>query len=402
MSGRSVPVNALALLAGRVFSALGATFVVAYSAHRLDVDAFGLMVSTMAAGLLANVVVTFGTDTVVTRAVAADRVDAFGIASSSLRFQLCASVALSMFAGVAFLAGADAALLVQALTLIPLAVVTVANSVLRGRQRMDLLLAGAFLGTLAAVVALVIGLRSHPSAWVPVAATGIGSMVTAVVAAWFARVDAPGLVESGSVSDLLRETAPFAGMVILAAVGSQVGLLLVEFGSEETTGGYGVAVRLTEAARLVPAAAMGAFFPAMITGLHRSDRYRTWMRLLLGYAVLCTMALIALAGVLNRVLFDSQPGGATLTRILALGLVLTVVRLALSFELIADNDERSVLVSAAVGAAVTLVVGLVAAPTVGATGVAWAQLLGLAGAVALLARRSIAARGTESSTSPLI
>lgn len=386
MSTRPVSINAAALLIGRIVSAVAAVAIASIAAHRLTVDEFGLVASVMAGGFLVNTLVSFGTDTVVTRAVAAARADAGAVGRASLHAQLVASVILSACAAGAVALGLDVAVLVQAVALLPLAVVTVAGAVLRGRQRMDLLLIATSAGALCAVVVLLALFAVQQTAWVPIAAIGAGSTVTALVSFWFARADLASR-ERASIVALLRETAPFAAMVVLAAVGAQAGLLLVEFFTEETAGGYGVAVRLSEAARLVPAAAMGAFFPAMLSGLHRTDRYRRWLTWLVLYAVVATVALLVLAAPINRIVFDTQPGGESLIRILSLGLTLTVVRLALSFELIADGHEQVVLRSALLGAAVTVIGGLLVAGRFGAPGIAWMQLVGLAGAVGLLALR---------------
>ena len=385
MSTRRVPVNAAALLIGRVGGALATVAILSFAAHRLDDDQFGLLASVLAAGFLANIFVTFGTDTVVTRAVAADRPDAGHVAHASLRIQLTVSAVLVALAIAATAAGADLAILLQALALFPLATVTVVGAVLRGRQRMDQLMIATLSGAAVAVAIAAVGLTLKPAPWVAIAAIGLGACVSAGIGRFFTG---PSRASAGSagrqITTMLRETAPFAAMVLLAAVGAQAGLLLVEFASADATGGYGVAIRLSEAGRLVPAAVMGAFFPAMLSGAHRTTQYRRWMQRLLAYALVTTVVVIVVADVVNRVVFDEQPDGTALIRILALGLTLTVLRLAWSFELIAAGRERQVLISAFAGAAVTLIGGLAIAGAAGAPGVAWMQLAGLFVATALL------------------
>jgi len=376
--------NAAALLVGRIAGAMATIFVFSIASHRLDGAAFGLVASTMAAGFLLNSLVTWGTDTVVTRAVAAGRHDAAATAGASLGLQLAAVALLVAVAGVAVGTGLDIVVLVQALALIPQAVVTVGGAVLRGREQMGRLLAASASGSAVAPVATLVLFSFDEAAWVPVAGMALGSLVTAAVIASLAAggISPPA---RGAALALGRESAPFAAMVVLAAVGAQVGPVIVELASEETAGGYGVAVRLSEAARLLPASATAAFFPAMLAGLHHSDAYRRWMRLLVAYAVAATALLVALAGPINRLVFDSEVGAVPLIRILALGTVLTVLRLARSFELIAAGRERAVLRSAVIGAVITVVGGLGLAGAAGGQGVAWAQLAGLAAATLSLA-----------------
>lgn len=391
MSTRRVPVNAAWLLLGRIFAAAVTVVIFALSSHRLTFEEFGLVASTLAAGFLANMLVTFGTDTVVTRAIAADRPEATAVAVASLKLQLVAAAALVAAAGIATALGAPIVVLLQAIALLPMAGVTVAGAVLRGRERMDHLLVATVVGGVVALVCTSVFFSIRTAAWVPVAALGLGSIATAVVGGWLAQpthpADAGQTPQQLRLLTLLREAAPFAAMVVLAGVGAQAGVLLVEFVSDELTGGYGVAVRVTEAGRLVPAAAMGAFFPAMLSGLHRTDRYRRWLLWLFVYAATATLALLALAEPINRLVFDDQPGGAPLIRVLALGLLFTVARLALSFELIADGRERVVLFSALVGAGLAIAGGVVAARLAGAQGVAWAQLAGVVASTVVLAMR---------------
>ncbi len=140
---------------------------------------------------------------------------------------------------------------------------------------------------------------------------------------------------------------------------------------------------------------MGAFFPAMLMGLHRTARYVRWIRWLLVYAAAATGGLLLFADPINRIVFDAEQGGAPLIRILAIGLVLTVVRLARSFELIAGGHERTVLTSALLGAVVTVGGGVLVAPSFGTQGVAWAQLAGLLVATGLLVVRRPAEVSTQ-------
>ncbi len=389
MSARRVPVNAAALFAGRVFGALVSLVVVSLAAHRLDLDQFGLMASIMAAGFLANSLVTFGTDTVVTRAIAADPDAAAHTTMTALKLQSAAALIFVTAALIAFFVGVDVAVLVQALALVPMAWVTVTGAALRGIQRMDQLFLANVGGGVAALLALVFGFSRYEATWVPIAALAVGSATTATLSFRYAQpalqpVSGAASASTGSIGSLAREAAPFAAMVVLAAVGAQAGLLLVEFAGEETAGGYGVAIRVNEAARMIPAAAMGAFFPAMLSGLHRTDRYRRWLRWLMMYGVAATGVLLVFAEPMNRIVFDNQPDGAPLVRILSLGLIFTVIRLALSFELIAGGYEGTVLGSALVGALVTVFGGLMVVSRFGAQGVAWAQFVGLVFATALL------------------
>lgn len=382
--------NAMSLLISRVVAAGATTAVFAIAAHQLSTRDFGLVASILAAGFLANSLVTFGTDTLITREVAAGGASALTTAKSALRLQLTGAAALILLAAAAWALGASALLVAQAVVLVPQAIVTVAGAVLRGWQKMVPLATSGLIGAAVSLSATVGGFAIETTPLVPVVALGLGALAAAFSLALAAGRSAPVSPDRAAPrppvtqARLLRTTAPFAAMVVLAAVGAQGGLLLVEFMTDEPTGGYGAAVRLTEAGRLVPAAVIGAFFPAMLGGAHRTERYRRWMWVLTGYTIVATALLVAAAGLINRVLFDSQPDGAALIRLLALSLVFTLARLALSFEAIAEGRLRRVVISALAGTAVLLGLGLTLAGPWGARGVAVAQVAGVVAATSYL------------------
>lgn len=378
--------NALSLLASRIIAAVAATVVFAIAAHQLSAAEFGLVASTLAAGFLANSFVTFGTDTLVTREVAARHDDALGTARAALRLQLASATLLVALSIIAWGLGAPGLLVAQATTLIPLAVVTVAGAILRGRQQMVPLATSAAVGAVVSLTATIAGFALANRPIVPIVALGLGACVSATILAVAAGGSKltprtrMGRSAPHPLHLLVRSTAPFAVMVVLAAVGAQVGLLLVEFLTEEPTGGYGVAIRLTEAGRLVPAAVLGAFFPAMVDGVHHTRRYHQWLRVLTGYTVVAIVVLVATAGPINEVVFDNQPDGAALIRILAMSLIFTLARLSLSFSAIAEGHERRVANSALIGTIVLMGAGAALAMPWGARGIAVAHVAGIAAA----------------------
>ena len=386
--------NAVAVFLARVVAGVATTALIAVAAHRLDDDAFGLVVSTMAAGFLVNAFITFGTDTLITRSIAAEDFDAATTARAALRFQLAAAASVTAIAAIAVGFGAPLAVLIEGASMLPLAVVTVSAAVIRGVQRMHHLLTTTLAGSLLSLAVLLVAFESVVDPTVPLIARAVGNTVVAALLWRIARrrlvQPAPQAGEGAAPSSwtnvvaVVRRALPFAGMVVLAAVGTQAGVLLVEFLDDEPTGGYGAALRLFEAARLVPAAVVAAFFPAMVTGLHHTDRYRRWQGLLGLYAVGACVGLVVLAGPINRLVFDEQPSGAALIRVLAVALMVSVARLLLSFEAIAEGRERVVLLSAAVGTAVLVIAGIALVGPFGAVGVAWAQTIGVVAAVAVL------------------
>ena len=130
-SRRRLETNAFSLLISRVLAAVAATAIFSIAAHQLTVRDFGLVASTLAAGFLANSLVTFGTDTLITREVAADGPGALTTTTSALRLQLLGASLLVSASVIAWLLGAPLVLVIQAVALVPQAVMTVAGAVLR-------------------------------------------------------------------------------------------------------------------------------------------------------------------------------------------------------------------------------------------------------------------------------
>ncbi len=397
--------NTVALIVARVVAAFAATGVLIISAHRLDDGDFGVVTSTLAAGFVANALVTFGTDTVVTRGVArGDGSDA----RVALRFQLAAASSLMVAAALGVIAGWwPVAVLVQAVVLVPLAVVTVSGAVLRGQWRMRPLALAAGAGGAASLSGAAIGYQLASGPLPALIALGAGAVVVAALQAGSVRRSGfPAAVTPSERPHLLRRAGPFATMVVLAALGAQGGLLLVEAFAETPTGGYGAGLRILEAGRLVPASAMAAWSPASPAPSPASPAptpkatpaagYQAWRWGLLGFTTAATVAVVVLAPTVDRVVFDRQPDGVVLMRILALSLPLTTVRLLWSTEAIAADRERLVTLSAVVGTGVLLIGGVLAARWWGAPGVAGAHVGGVAAAVAMLAPIGRPSRATAS------
>ncbi len=394
--------NTVALIVARVVAAFAATGVLIISAHRLDDGDFGVVTSTLAAGFVANALVTFGTDTVVTRGVArGDGSDA----RVALRFQLAAASSLMVAAALGVIAGWwPVAVLVQAVVLVPLAVVTVSGAVLRGQRRMRPLALAAGAGGAVSLVGVAIGYQLASGPLPALIALGAGAVVVAALQAGSVRRSGfPAAVTPSERPHLLRRAAPFATMVVLAAIGAQGGLLLVEAFAETPTGGYGAGLRILEAGRLVPASAMAAWFPVLAAPSPTRPApaapaagYRTWRWGLLGFSTAATLSVVVLAPTIDRVVFDRQPDGVALMRILALSLPLTTVRLLWSTEAIAADRERLVTLSAVVGTGVLLIGGVLAAGRWGAPGVAGAHVGGVAAAAAVLAPIGRPSRATAS------
>ncbi len=352
------------LLAARVFAqALTLLFTLAV-ARTLGEQGFGQFAFISATVAIANVVTTFGLDTMLIRDVAARRSPATGglradaptgLFSAALLIQL----GLSAVVLVALLAlgprlpnqtaATQPALLVAALSLIPLAFSTVFSAILRGRGRMRAY--ALFSGATAASLGLGAGLLWRrggtllDAALILLAAQTGGAIVAFLLyrraSAWPGRWPWPTRRQLGRA---WRTGGVLAGLMILAVLYQRLDVLLLSLlAGDAATGFYAAAVRILEALKMLPGAFFGALLPMVVAGgrpeVHRA--YRLSFVALLGLSVLLAAITAALAGPLIGWLFGPAFAPAvTPLRIISWSLPLTVVTFKLSFDLVARGQER--------------------------------------------------------------
>ncbi len=357
MVTKTIRANTLALLGGRLASAALGLVVAVISARVLD-ERFGAFAAVLAAGFVANTFVTFGSDTLVVRHVA--RGGDSDLASAVGFLQLAAAIALSAIAIVLERVGVvSGAVAIQSLALIPQAIVTVAAAVLRGRQQMTRLIATNVAGSVVGAAAAIALVTHYETVWAPIAGLGVGHLVTAIGSASIARLAIRPPASMSQTWSILADARTFAVMVAATTVSAQVALVLVGAFGLVGAAGFAASTRFVEAARLLPASAYGAAFPAMADDIHRSASYRRWSGWLIGFGIAVTAVLIAAAEPLSNAVFGDLEHASAVLRVLALGLVPIVLRLRWSFERIAEGDEATV-ARIAVATAIVVTVGSMA------------------------------------------
>ncbi len=366
-----IQTNTMALLLGR-FTSAATSFVIAILAARSLGEEFGTFAAIVAAGFIANTVITFGTDTLIVRATSRDpNGTGSDLAAPILALQLAASVVVSVAAGTAWFANvASVALAIQALVLLPQAVTAVSSAILRGRQQMTKLTISSAIGGIVGVVVTAVLFDGRSEVWVPVVGLGAGHVVTALLTAVQARVRFRLPASIHEIRSLATVTWAFAVMVGATTVSSQISLVVLGGFGAAGAAGFAIAMRFVEAARLLPASAYGAAFPAMADRLHLRASYLAWSKRLIYYGAVATVILIALARPLSDAVFGPIDYGPESLRILALSIVPIILRMRRSFELIADGYEtRVAIASVATATFITLGALLTLSATSAADGV---------------------------------
>lgn len=348
--------HAITLLGARLFAQLLTLLFTLTVARTLGEQGFGQFAFITAVIAIANVVTTFGLDTMLIRDVASAAPPA-----EALRGNFSAALLIQLGLSALFIAALLAleallpnrppqpALIVAALSLIPLAFSTVFSAILRGRGHM-----GAF-ALFSGATATFLGLGAWLLWWrggalldtalILLAAQTGGAVVVYLLYRrmagrpgrwpWPTRRQLGRAWHTGSV---------LAGLMILAVIYQRLDVLLLSLlAGDAATGFYAAAIRILEALKLIPGAFFGALLPMLVAGERSGVRraYRLSFTALLGL----TIALAALVAVLAQPLIIRlfgpafQPAVVAL-RIICLSLPLTVITFKLSFDLVARGQER--------------------------------------------------------------
>jgi O-antigen/teichoic acid export membrane protein/SAM-dependent methyltransferase len=362
--------NSLWLLLARVGQQAILLLFTALVARQLGEVGLGQLSWVTAVLYLGNVLSTFGLDTLLLREIGAvRRADAVPLASAlALQLMLAALFGLALWllpiAGQS--AETVAGLRLYSVVLLPLAWLTLSSAALRAHERMGWL-AGLTLGTAVvqvagtAVLLQLGGGFTELMVWlvlVQMGAAGLGW--------WLCRHILPNfgldwrLLQGAAVWQLARVGFWLALLMVTAVLLQRLGILLLGWlGGMAQTGQMAAALRLVEAARLLPAAVLGAVFPLLVRQQAAVDGWVRWG--LVGYGLLAALGLILLARPLVALLFGPAYEPAVLPlRLLALGIVPFTLSQPLAAELVAAGREKRVLAATGVALVGTAVLSTLA------------------------------------------
>ena len=379
---KRLSVNSLWLLLARLITQLQLVIFTVLAARRLGVAGFGQYAFVATVLVMGNVATTFGTDTLLIRALARTRDSRDPLVPAALWIQLLLS---AVWLTVTFLA-ADAltnqttevvfALKVYSLSLIPLAFFTVFTSVLRAYERMDLYL---LLNVLLAVLQL-------GGAWLAlqsgelislVVALNIVQAMAALLAGVVCRNNLPAFqldwrVTRAALWRVTRLAWPFALLSLLAVIYQRLGVVVLSMsGPDSQVGWYSAAARVIEPVKMLHFAVLGALLPALSRAAGETARrlFRQSFGFLVMLGVLAASLIVALAPLGVTLLYGaSYAASAPLVQVLALSLIPYTVSAGLSLRLVTQDREQRVLAVTAISlvAAVALNVWLI--PAYGASG----------------------------------
>lgn len=393
-----IRINSAVLFLMRVGQQAVLLLFMALVARQLGDRGLGQLAWVTAVLYLGNVFSTWGLDTVLLRQIGAERrTDTVPLASALLLEFILATIFIVVLLLVPFPGQSEETIVglrLYAWVLLPLAFLTLTGAALRGYEQMGRL-AGLTLGT--AVLQL-----SGTAVLFAVGGTFIGLMgwllVVQMIAAgaswWLCRRALPqfglnwALLNWQAIRRLTNVGFWLALLMMTAVLLQRLGILLLGWlGSAAQTGQLAAALRLMEAARLLPGAVMGAVFPVLakqkeigdwrlkITNLQSPVSSYRWG--LVAYGFLAAVGLRLMARPLILFLFgEGYETAVSLLQILAWGVLPFTLSLPLSVELVVAGAEKWVLLATFAVLVGTAVLTTVAFSWYGLSGVALGLLVG--------------------------
>jgi O-antigen/teichoic acid export membrane protein len=382
-------------------------------ARGLGTAGFGQYAFVGAVVVIANVVTTFGTESLLVREIAARRGDPASLLGVALGLQLVLSAGFVflVFAGAGSLPNRTgdvvSALRIYSLSLFPLAFASVFAGALRGWERMDL---AASLGVSTAAlqtVGALVAVRAGADLPALMLCLLVAQAVAAVLGWRLCRAAHPGFTLAPSVAPaalvtLFERVWAFALLAGLTILSQRISVLLLALLAGDTPAGwFAAAARVVEGLKLTHYAFLGALLPLASRvgaqgasgGAEEGHAASEWLArlvrksrlVLLGLGVATALAASGLAAPLVGLLYGGEyHPTVTALRILAWTLLPYAAAAPTALALISTGHERVVLRASTVGLMVTAGLGAWLIPRVGVNGACVAALGGEVARSALL------------------
>ena len=365
--------------------------VTVLAARRLDADAFGLFAVGSTLGWLAAVAADFGVQLHVARETARAPARAPQLLQRWLSRRLWTSLLVLAVAaaGIVLVRGADGgglALTLFAIGYLAAGLVEFLNYFYRGLSRSDLE------STLTLVQRAAMVVLAAAALWWRADVTLLAALLVVPGVAAFAwsvprarrlandAARAPsgdaGPGPAATEGRFWREVAPIGAGIVLSALYFRIDIFLIErWSGIDAAGAYNAAFRIVDAMRLLPAAVLAVFLPALV----RARSRETLLRVSLGLAAAgaaAAAALVPLSGWLLPAIYGPPFAAAVPAfRLLLVAFPLMALNYALTTQLVAWNRHRAFALLCAAALVVNVGANARLIPALSIVGAAWATLL---------------------------
>ena len=345
---------------------------------RLGVDAFGTLYLAMSFGLLFGVVVEFGLNQQLVRAIARDRDLAGPYLVNALAIKLVLAVVaylsiLALIYGLGYSAEAMRVVAVYSLILVSNGLSTTFTAVYQGTQRVVFAAAGSIiekvLVCLLAVILLWLGFGVVTMAAVFVAGSAASALWQGLCLRRVARVELR--LDRSVIGTLVRNAIPFFAYWVLGSLYYRLDtILLSKLTGPEVLGWYGAAYRLFDTLVFLPSIVASAIlFPILAqlsvqshAALRRAMRKGLDTILIVGLPI--SVGLFTLAEPIIQTIYRRTEFMQAVPALqwLAVGLLLLYVNSILGVTLVSLNEERKLTLLAGLALVLNLGLNLVLIP----------------------------------------
>jgi len=365
--------NSLWLLLARLTAQGLAILFIALIARRLGVESFGQFTLIAALVLIGNTFTNFGTDTYLIREIARTKQIA-PLVPRALALQLLLS---TFWILITILITRNSPILVYSLSLIPLALFSVATATLRAFERMDLVWTLSLANGLVQIIA---ALFSFDIATLCLFLL-IGHLLTAALSYWICSASLPTFspLPLKSIFPLFRLTLPFAALTILLVLSQRLGILTVSaLQGDSATGIFSSVTRVVDGLKLGHYAVLGALLPAISRGTLKSKQsFQRGFVFLTSLSLLMAIGLSLFARPIILILYgENFHTAVNLLALLGWGLIPYTISSFISYDLIARGQENTLVKATAISLVIFLVLYLWLISAYNLNGAVYAALAG--------------------------
>lgn len=370
---RSLGRNSFWLLLARLTAQGLAMLFIAIIARRIGVQSFGQFTFIGAVVLIGNTFTNFGTDTYIVREVARTR-KTVPLISSALALQLVFSM---LWWIVTLVLRPSPPLLIYSLSLFPLALFSVATAALRGFERMDLVWTLSLLNGLFQVIAALFS----NDLWTLCIFLLIAQLLIAVLCYWICSASVPDfkLFPFHGAYPLLKATLPIALLTLLLVLSQRLGVLTVSaLLGDAATGIFSSATRLVDGLKLGHYAVLGGLLPILARRtLESKQTFRLGFLILTALSLMIAIGLALFSRVIILFIFGTNYASAIpLLSLLGWSLIPYTISSFISYDLIAHEQESTLVKATAVSLVFFLVLYFWLISIYGLTGAIYAALAG--------------------------
>jgi len=365
--------NSLWLLLARLTAQGLAILFIALSARRLGVEAFGQFTFIGALVLIGNTFTNFGTDTYIIREVARTKQIA-SLGPRALALQLSLSI---LWIIVTYFLAPNSPILIYSLSLMPLAIFSVATATLRAFERMDLF------WTLTLANGLIQLLAAYFSADISTLCLYLllGHFLTAALSYSICSASLPdfSLLPIKDIFPLFKLTLPFAALTILLVLSQRLGILTVSaMLGDSATGIFSAVARSVDGLKLGHYAVLGALLPVISRGtLESKQSFRKGFIFLMAFSFSMAIGLVIFPRLIILILYGEKFIPAiSLLSLLGWSLIPYTISSFISYDLIARGLEMALVKATAISLVIFLGLYLWLISTYNLNGAVYAALAG--------------------------